>query len=69
MGIDGMEWNGMEWNMVVVPMKETRPFNESSTLGNHPRYSEKTMFKSILQIQKNDKKFLSFLAQRVAFKT
>jgi hypothetical protein len=50
----GIDWNGMEWNMVVVPMNETRPFNESSTLGNHPRYNEKTMFKSILQIPKND---------------
>jgi len=32
----------------------TGTFNESSTLGNHPRYNEKTAFKSILQIPKND---------------
>jgi hypothetical protein len=35
-----------------------------------PSYKrEKTAFKSILQIGKNDKKFLSFLAKRGAFKT
>jgi hypothetical protein len=66
---NGMEWNGLEWNMVVVPMNETRPFNESSTLGNHSRYNEKMMFKSIMQKPKNDKIKMSFFAKRVGFKT